>query len=45
MSSQRVSLTLVCLLAAGAAQAQTGVSADLGTTGIGAHLSFGFTPA
>ena len=45
MSSQRLSLTLICLLAAGAAQAQTGVSADLGTTGIGAHLSFGFTPS
>ena len=45
MSYPRLSLALACLLATGAASAQTGVSADLGTTGVGAHLVFGFSPS
>ena len=48
MSYHRFSLALAlpALVAAGAAQAQTQVGAgvDLGTTGAGAHLTFGLTP-
>ena len=49
MSYPRLSLSFAGLLAgllcsAGAAQAQVGVSGDLGTTGVGAHLVYGFTP-
>ena len=45
MSTPRLSLALIGLLAAGAAQAQVGASLDLGTTGVGAHLAYGFTPS
>lgn len=45
MTYRRVSLALAGLLAAGAAQAQVGAGVDLGTTGAGAHLTFGLTPS
>lgn len=49
MSHPRLAPTLAgllsSLLAAGSAQAQVGASLDLGTTGVGAHLAFGFSPS
>jgi len=45
MSYPRLTLVLLGLLATGGAQAQVGASADIGTTGVGAHLVFGFSPS
>lgn len=45
MSAPRLTLALAGLLAATTAQAQVGVSLDAGTTGVGAHLVYGFTPS